>query len=204
MATKVELEKENEGLKSELKTMSDEIAELKKMMQSYAKSQKTSTELDDALSKKSSGKIDGDADITVVSLCLGTLSISTDGLGKGSLYEFSEFGEEQDIPFSELREIVKNNKNFATGVVFGIKDKDAIKQLHLTTHYNNALSINDMLTIMECSHDEFMKRLDKASKYQKENIVRMLCDAKIKGKSIDANILADVGGLINKDLLNLD
>ena len=201
MATKAELETENQELQqtnktlqSDLKKMSNEMQELKKMIQSISKGDTVST----------TKKIDGDEEVTVVSLCIGTLSISTEGLGKGVLYEFSNFGDEQEISFSELRDIVRSNRGFAENLIFYIKNEDVVKKLHLTSFYNKYASDDEMRSILSVDPKNAVKIYEKASAYQKENIVLMLTNAKLEGRVVDANILSEIGRLVNKDLINID
>lgn len=202
MATKIELETENkelqetnEALKTNVDKMAKEMEELKNMIKAISKNS-TSTNISD--------KIDGDEEITVTSLCVGTLSISTEGLGRGSLYEFAEFGTEQEIPFNELREIVKHNQSFANNLVFYINDPKVVKKLHLNQSYNKYISADEMKNILTQDTKKFVKLYEKASTYQKDNIVSLLCNEKLEGKNVDANILAEIGKITGRDLLGIE
>ena len=55
----------------------------------------------------------GERDIVFISLCNYTLNLSTEPNGGGTIYTFNEFGEEQSIPYSDARRIIKNNKSFS-------------------------------------------------------------------------------------------
>ena len=53
-----------------------------------------------------------DRDVTFVSLCNSILNLSTEPYGGGTIYTFNEFGEEQSIPYSDARLLIRNNKRF--------------------------------------------------------------------------------------------
>ena len=50
-----------------------------------------------------------DRDVLFISLCVGTLNLSTRKNGDGDIYTFTEFGEEQMIPYMDAKNIIKNN-----------------------------------------------------------------------------------------------
>ena len=57
----------------------------------------------------------GDRDVTFISLCNHILNLSTEPNGGGEIYTFTEFGEEQSIPYSDAKRIIKSNKSFIQG-----------------------------------------------------------------------------------------
>lgn len=189
------LKAENTKLKKNIETLSAELDEVKKMIESFNASAGIIPTSSDSISNE---------DILVCSLCCGTLSVGTEVSGRGTVYNFKEFGEEQEIPYGDLRDIVRNNRRFAEDGVFYIEDEKAVKKLRLGQAYKLCLSADEMKEIMSKPSDEFMELYYKASTLQKENIEGMLVEAKLKGKAVDANILARVGEHSGKNLMDID
>ena len=52
---------------------------------------------------------DNNKDVPVTSLTVGQLNLSTEGYGRGAIYTFEQIGEEQVIPYEDLKKIIKNN-----------------------------------------------------------------------------------------------
>lgn len=186
------LKTENTKLKKNIESMSSELAEVKKMIES--------------LNTTSAVKVDNFAeeDVLVCSLCVGSLSVGTESYGRGTVYNFSQFGEEQEIPFGELRNIVRNNRSFAEDGAFYVEDEVAVKKLRLGNAYKHCLSADQMKNIMTQTSEKFVELYDKASALQKENIVGLIVEAQTNGQFVDANILSQIGQRANKDLINID
>ena len=61
---------------------------------------------------------EGERDVVFISLCNHILNLSTEPNGGGTIYTFTELGEEQAIPYSDARKKIKNNKVIVTvGIV---------------------------------------------------------------------------------------
>lgn len=189
------LKAENTKLKKNVETLSAELEEIKKMVESLSGNSGSSIASTESITNE---------DIPVCSLCCGSLSVGTENSGHGTVYNFEEFGEEQEIPYGDLRDIVRNNRRFAEAGVFYIEDEKAVKKLRLGQAYKRCLSSDEMKDIMSKSSDEFMELYYKASGLQQENIEAMLVEAKLNGKSVDANILARVSEHSGKNLMDID
>lgn len=190
------LKAENTKLKKNVETLSAELEEIKKMVESLSNNTANGSNVaSDSITNE---------DIPVCSLCCGSLSVGTENSGHGTIYNFEEFGEEQEIPYGDLRDIVRNNRRFAEAGVFYIEDEKAVKKLRLGQAYKRCLSSDEMKDIMSKPSDEFMELYYKASSLQQENIEAMLVEAKLNGKSVDANILARVSEHSGKNLMDID
>lgn len=188
------LKAENTKLKKSVETLTTELEEIKKMVASLS-STSSNVQTTESISNE---------DILVCSLCCGSLSVGTESSGRGTVYNFETFGEEQEIPYGDLRDIVRNNRRFAEGGAFYIEDEKAVKKLRLGQAYKRCLSSEDMKDIMSKQSDEFMELYYKASELQKESIEAMLVEAKLKGQPVDANVLARVGEHSGKNLMDID
>lgn len=146
-------------------------------------------------------EITSDTDITVVSQVVGTLTISTEGNGIGTVYNFEHFGEAQDIPFGDLRDIVKNKPNFAKEGVYYICNPQAVKKLRLDHQYENLIDKNTFANILDMDSKTVVALYQSAPKLQQEQIVGLIEEKIEKKQDIDGNILIQIGRLCGKDFL---
>lgn len=190
-----------------------EFEELKKQMVTMmAQMQKLTQENTQLKAKATSNSqietndidIDADTTIPVVSLTTGTLVVSTLGNGLGTVYRFENFGEIQDIPFSDLKDIVKNKPNFAREGAYYIDDKNAVKKLRLERQYQNILNEDDIKRFFKSTADNAVKIYNNMTPMQKHQIVSLIEDKIQKKENVDANILVSIGKLANKDFLYRD
>jgi hypothetical protein len=146
-------------------------------------------------------EITSDTDITVVSQVVGTLTISTEGNGIGTVYNFEHFGEAQDIPFGDLRDIVKNKPNFAKEGVYYICNPQAVKKLRLDHQYENLIDKNTFANILDMDSKTVVALYQSAPKLQQEQIVGLIEEKIEKKQDVDGNILIQIGRLCGKDFL---
>lgn len=146
-------------------------------------------------------EITSDTDITVVSQVVGTLTISTEGNGIGTVYNFEHFGEAQDIPFGDLRDIVKNKPNFAKEGVYYICNPQAVKKLRLNHQYENLIDKNTFANILDMDSKTVVALYQSAPKLQQEQIVGLIEEKIEKKQDVDGNILIQIGRLCGKDFL---
>lgn len=149
-------------------------------------------------------KIDGDESIPVISQCVGELYLTLDGKGNGIPYIFSGFGDIQDIPYSELKLICKNNRSFVEKGLFYVAHEKAVKELRLTSIYKRLLSNEDMIHLLEKDSATIIDLYKLAPDSQKETIIKLVSDQKLNGGNIDANVLMTLGELSGKDLINIE
>lgn len=183
----------NEELMKQLKEMQEQLAKLKAENDSLKESQEEEEEV-----------LTGDTEIMVISQTIGGLTISTEGNGIGTVYRFDKFGDIQDIPFSDLKEIVKNKPNFAKEGVYYIANEKAVKKLRLTNDYKNIIGNELFSHLLDEKPDIIVEAYKKAPKLQKEQIVGMIEDRLANKVEVDGNVLLKIGKLCGKDFLRED
>lgn len=182
----------NEELMKQLKEMQEQLAKLKAENESLKDSQEEEEELN------------GDTEIMVISQTIGGLTISTEGNGIGTVYRFDKFGDIQDIPFSDLKEIVKNKPSFAKEGVYYIANEKAVKKLRLTSDYKNIISNDLFVHLLDENPDVVVEAYKKAPKLQKEQIISMIEDRIANKQEVDGNVLMKIGNLCGKDFFKKD
>ena len=144
----------------------------------------------------------GERDVLFISLCNYTLNLSTEPNGGGTIYTFNEFGEEQSIPYSDARRIIKNNKSFIKGGKCYIADDEIVKAEHLTNDYKKILSKNDLLELLSAERSKFQAIFDSMTQTQKEIFRDVVVEKLTKNKnSVDMNIVQYINDSLNVNLL---
>ena len=146
-------------------------------------------------------ELNGDTEIVVISQFVGKLVISTLGNGSGTVYRFEKFGDIQDIPFSDLKEIVKNKPHFAKEGLFYIANEQAVKKLRLTKDYEHIINNKIFANLLDEKSDVVIKAYESAPRLQKEQIVSMIEERLAANKEVDGNVLVKIGKLCGKDFL---
>ena len=187
---------ENDELIKKLEEMQKQLAELKAENESLKEEN-----IDNIKEEEEEEELNGDTEITVISQTLGSLAISTEGNGVGNVYRFSHFGEAQDIPFSDLKDIVKNKRRFATEGAYYIANKQAVKKLRLTKDYEKIINEKLFEHILDENSSVIVKAYENAPKMQQEQIVGMIEDRLAQNKDIDGNVLVKIGKLCGKNFL---
>lgn len=146
-------------------------------------------------------ELTSDTDIPVISQTVGTLAISTEGNGSGTIYRFENFGEVQDIPFGDLKEIVKNKPRFAKEGAYFICNPTAVKKLRLGTQYKHLIDGKTFNNLFEQDAKIIVSLYESAPKMQQEQVVSLIEDRLAKGLDVDGNVLIKIGRLCGKDFL---
>lgn len=193
MATKVELEKENSELRNQIEEMKKMLEEIKAA--SFSEKCEKATE--------NSYKNVDDPYVMVISLCNNELNLSTGGYGHGEVYTFTHFGEEQNIPASDLKKIVKNNRSFITNGFCYIADKDFIASEHLKKTYEKLIDSSKMISTIMADRETFRNVFESIVDAQKETISDMLVQKIVNGEDVDMNIVKICGDIIGKDLYKI-
>ena len=187
----------NDELLKKLEEMQKQLADLKAENESLKTKQVEDIKDDEE-------EINGDTEVVVISQFMGKLVISTEGNGIGTVYRFEEFGDVQDIPFSDLKEIVKNKPNFAKEGLFYIANDKAVKKLRLAKEYEHIIN-NDLFThLLDEKSDVIIKAYKDAPKLQQEQIVAMIDERLANNKEVDGNVLVKIGKLCGKDFLRVN
>ena len=189
--------------KKDSDVLTDLMNQLKEMKQQIANLTKENEQLKvDKEEKEEKEELTSDTDIPVISLVTGGLTISTEGNGVGTVYRFEEFGEIRDIPFGDLKDIVKNKPEFAKGGIFYIANEEAVKKLRLSRDYKNIISDELFAHLLDEDAKVVIEAYKLAPKLQQEQVVSMIEDRLEKGIEVDANILVKIGKLCGKDFMS--
>lgn len=186
----------NNELLKKLEEMQKQLADLKAENESL-KTKQVEDKVDDE------EEINGDTEVVVISQFMGKLVISTEGNGIGTVYRFEEFGDVQDIPFSDLKEIVKNKPNFAKEGLFYIANDKAVKKLRLTKEYEHIIHNDLFAHLLDEKSDVIVKAYQNAPKLQQEQIVAMIDERLAANKEVDGNVLMKIGKLCSRDFLRV-
>lgn len=141
-------------------------------------------------------------DVPVTSLTVGQLNLSTEGYGRGAIYTFEQIGEEQVIPYEDLKKIIKNNKSFVEGGNFFINDDEVIKNQRLTNVYKKLLSYDEMQDLFSKDRTAFEKIFTNMTENQKETLKRIIFEKLEQNeKNVDMNIVQVINENMNIDIM---
>lgn len=173
-----------------IKELEATIANMSMMMQAFM------------AGNKQNSTTDPDRDVLFISLCNHTLNLCTEQRGEGTVYSFEKFGEEQIIPYSDAKKIIRNNKRFIKDGKCYIVDDDLIKAEHLTNDYKRILSKEALIELLNTDKKKFQSIFDTMTDTQKETIKSVLIEKIIKDKEdVDMNIIQYINEKLNTDIL---
>lgn len=140
---------------------------------------------------------DNNKDVTLTSLTVGELNLSTEGYGQGEVYTFSHYGEQQAVPYEDLKKLIKNNKRFFEGGNVFINDEEVVKEQKLVNVYKKLLSYEQMEKIFSEDRDVFEEIYKGMTENQKETLKGIIFDKLNENeKSVDMNIVQ----ILNEDM----
>lgn len=145
-----------------------------------------------------------DTEIEVFSNVVGTLTLSTGGMGQGIVYDFEDFGDSKFITLGDLKEICKNMPAFAQQGYFIIKDVEAVKYLKLTRYYQHLADSEDIEHLFEKSADEVIRIYDFASQGQKDQIFSLVENKLLNKEKVDMNIVYALQEKVGRTFLPTD
>ncbi len=182
----------------------EQLQLLKELQEQLAKLQAENEELKQQKQETTVAEeeLTSDTDIEVISQAVGRLILSTEGNGVGTVYNFEQFGEIQDIPFDDLKDIVKNNIGFAREGLFYIANEQAVKKLRLNRFYDNLIDDKTFQNLFNMDSKTIIGIYKTASKLQQEQIVSLIEDRLDKKIEVDGNVLIQIGKLCGKDFLS--
>lgn len=182
-----------------LLALSKQIEEMNKKLLELSEENKALKE--NTTKETQAEELNSDTEIPVVSMCVGKLVISTLGNGLGNIYRFEKFGEIQDIPFGDLKEIVKNKSYFAKEGAFYIANEEAVKKLRLTRDYEHIISNKMFETLLNQNAEVVVEAYKTAPDLQKSQVISLIEDKLASGADIDGNILIKIGKLCGKSFI---
>lgn len=144
-----------------------------------------------------------DKDVTLTSLTVGELNLSTEGYGQGELYTFSHYGEQQAVPYDDLKKIIKNNKKFIEGGNVFINDEEVVKEQKLVNVYKKLLSYDEIEKIFSEDRETFEKIYQDMTMNQKETLKGIIYDKLNQNeKNVDMNIIQILNDDMGIDIMN--
>lgn len=182
-----------------LLALSKQIEEMNKKLLELSEENKALKE--NVTKETQAEELNSDTEIPVVSMCIGKLILSTLGNGLGNIYRFEKFGEVQDIPFGDLKDIVKNKPYFAKEGAFYIANEEVVKKLRLTKDYENIISDKMFETLLNENADVVVEAYKTAPELQKKQVICLIEDKLASGADIDGNILIKIGKLCGKSFI---
>lgn len=120
----------------------------------------------------------------------------------GVTYIFDSFGDEQEIPFGELKATrMGNYATFFKRQWFLIDDQEVIKQLGIEKYYKDQLSYNELNEIFNLNKEDIVKRVKNISEYQRDTL-GYLTVKKIKNNEInDLNVIRSLEDVLHTKLI---
>lgn len=129
--------------------------------------------------------------IKVISLCSDgwRLNLSTLGGGNGRVYKFSKFGEQRNIRYGDLNDIVEAHRNLLEAGRFYILNKKVIRHLGLDDIYSKIITKENILNILEGVEDS-VEIYKSCNTKQQEMIISMISE-KLRDdpNSVDLNVV---------------
>ena len=184
----------NNVILQQLEEMQKQLAELKAENEALKHKEAEDT--------KASDDINGDTDIVVISQTIGKLVLTTGRGGSGNIYRFDKFGDIQDIPFADLKDIVKSRPTFAKEGMYYIANEQAVKKLRLTREYSQIVKSDLFSHLLDEKSDIIINAYQGAPKLQKEQIISMIEERLANNKEVDGNVLVKIGKMCGKDFLH--
>jgi len=187
-------------LKNKLLEMQDMINKLMMTQTTPVEVTKNETPVNTSSYKEESEEIPFRTFIKVMSLTNNKLTISTEGYGKGTLYNFIDFGEIQPIMYEDVAKIIHNNQHHARNGAFYIMNPQVVKLHGLTNYYEKLLTKDTILNILNLSGDEMTHLFKGTTKQIQETIVSLLVERIVNDEYVDLNKLQIISNAYGKDI----
>ena len=197
MSTKKDKDAKNTTKKAKPPTKGELYAEVERLTSELESISKNS-----GSSRKRKFDLRADDFVDVISLCSSTLSLSTEGYGKGKIYTFTKFGERKPIIYSDVMSIIEHQMKFIRAGLFYIADKDVVKRHGLEEVYSLILTKEKMEEIIVCNKSS-IELYETASKDQRKTINRILVSKLADGEDIDLNVVSSISRIGGKDLVTM-
>ena len=125
-----------------------------------------------------------DAMIRLQSLTKGELCLNVNG---SVAINFDKYGDIKPVLYSELMNIVNNNRRFAEEGAFYIMDDASVKYLGLSRYYDNILSYDEIESLESYSDDELRNIVTKISDFQKDVVSLVFANRIYNDEQVDRN-----------------
>lgn len=125
-----------------------------------------------------------DAMIRLQSLTKGELCLNVNG---SVAINFDKYGDIKPVLYSELMNIVNNNRSFAEEGAFYIMDDASVKYLGLSRYYDSILSYDEIESLESYSDEELRAIIPKISDFQKDVISLVFASKIYNDEPVDRN-----------------
>lgn len=125
-----------------------------------------------------------DAMIRLQSLTKGELCLNVNG---SVAINFDKYGDIKPVLYSELMNIVNNNRRFAEEGAFYIMDDASVKYLGLSRYYDNILSYDEIESLESYSDNELRTIITKISDFQKDVVSLVFANRIYNDEQVDRN-----------------
>ena len=125
-----------------------------------------------------------DAMIRLQSLTKGELCLNVNG---SVAINFDKYGDIKPVLYSELMNIVNNNRLFAEEGAFYIMDDASVKYIGLSRYYDNILSYDEIESLESYSDDELRTIVTKISDFQKDVVSLVFANRIYNDEQVDRN-----------------
>jgi len=138
--------------------------------------------------------------IKVMSLTNHRLTLSTEGFGNGTVFNFINYGQVQSILYEDLAKIIHNNERFAKEGYFFIMDSRVIKIHNLENEYSKILDKNKIDNILNMDVDSVRTLLRNTTPHIKNTIASMVIEKLTNSEDIDLNKVRVISTESGKDI----
>ena len=108
------------------------------------------------------------------------------------------------IPEADARIIVSTMPNLITSGMICVPDKDFLAEYDIDDSYEGVLNDKALKTLLSKNTDDIVEIYKNASDEQKNIIVDMISERKLKNQRVDANVLVEIGKLCGRDLSQIE
>jgi hypothetical protein len=138
--------------------------------------------------------------IRVMSLTNHHLTISTDGYGNGTVYNFINYGQIQSIIYEDLAKIIHSNPRFAKEGYFFVMDPRVVRIHNMEKDYEKILNKQTIDNILDMSVETIRSLLHNTTPHIKNTIASMVIEKLSSGEDIDLNKVRVVSIESGKDI----
>lgn len=198
-----------DNLKQENQKLRKELDELKQLILGLTQNQVQPTEKITTINKIETdddneySEIKPNKYIKVMSLNFGKLVLSTEGKGRGKVFEFPKFGDVRNIVYTDLANLIHHQQSFAEKGRFYIFDKQVVKNHGLIEYYNKLLTKEMIEKILDYNKDDIVNLFKNATDAQQETIINLLIKKLVAGEDLDINKIDIISRLSEVDIYKI-
>lgn len=185
-SSNVDLEKENETLKNQMKELQ---AQMQLLMAGLGNNVSASV-------SQTPGK---ERYITFINLSTSTLILK----GRSTYTIEGQFNKRNFLE-TEAKIIVSNMPHLINDGYVYIADADFVKDCGLSDVYQKLLNKTQLENLLSNEPSKVVEIYKNCSDGQKQIIESMVSECKLNGQNVDANILIELGKLCKKDFVNIE